>query len=64
MGIVLVEYILHALVHSFDWKLPYRVVELNMDESFGLFFFVEKRVLWTYIAKCNDPFDYSLFRLG
>ena len=42
MGIVLVEYILHALVHSFDWKLPYRVVELNMDESFGLFFFLRK----------------------
>jgi flavonoid 3',5'-hydroxylase len=35
MGIVLVEYILGTLVHSFDWKLP-NGVELNMDESFGL----------------------------
>ncbi|KAL5580351.1 hypothetical protein UlMin_012793 [Ulmus minor] len=36
MGIVLVEYILGTLVHSFDWKLPAGVVELNMDEAFGL----------------------------
>jgi flavonoid 3',5'-hydroxylase len=36
MGIVLVEYILGTLVHSFDWKLPNGTVELNMDESFGL----------------------------
>ena len=36
MGIMLVEYVLRTLVHSFDWKLPNRVVELNMDESFGL----------------------------
>lgn len=36
MGIVLVEYILGTLVHSFDWKLPNGVVELNMDEAFGL----------------------------
>ncbi|CAK7330665.1 unnamed protein product [Dovyalis caffra] len=35
MGIVLVEYILGTLVHSFDWKLP-KDVELNMDEAFGL----------------------------
>lgn len=35
MGILLVEYILGTLVHSFDWKLP-DGVELNMDESFGL----------------------------
>ncbi|XP_031268379.1 flavonoid 3',5'-hydroxylase 2-like [Pistacia vera] len=35
MGIVLVEYILGTLVHSFDWKLPHGV-ELNMDEAFGL----------------------------
>ena len=33
---MLVEYILRTLVHSFDWKLSNRVVELNMDESFGL----------------------------
>jgi flavonoid 3',5'-hydroxylase len=25
-----------VLVHSFDWKLPKGVVDLNMDESFGL----------------------------
>nr|BBA68555.1 flavonoid 3',5'-hydroxylase [Nemophila menziesii] len=36
MGIVLVEYILGTLVHSFDWKLPDNVRELNMDEAFGL----------------------------
>jgi flavonoid 3',5'-hydroxylase len=36
MGIVLVQYILGTLVHSFDWKLPKGVVDLNMDESFGL----------------------------
>ncbi|XP_044483699.1 flavonoid 3',5'-hydroxylase 2-like [Mangifera indica] len=35
MGIVLVEYILGTLVHSFDWELPHGV-ELNMDEAFGL----------------------------
>ncbi|KAA8544343.1 hypothetical protein F0562_022389 [Nyssa sinensis] len=35
MGIVLVEYILGTLVHSFDWRLP-DGVELNMDEAFGL----------------------------
>ena len=35
MGIVLVQYILGTLVHSFDWKLP-KDVELNMDEVFGL----------------------------
>nr|ACZ63205.1 flavonoid 3',5'-hydroxylase [Vinca major] len=36
MGILLVEYILGTLVHSFDWNLPPSVTELNMDESFGL----------------------------
>nr|BAF93855.1 flavonoid 3',5'-hydroxylase [Viola x wittrockiana] len=36
MGMVLVSYILGTLVHSFDWKLPNGVAELNMDESFGL----------------------------
>ncbi|OAY61292.1 hypothetical protein MANES_01G178000v8 [Manihot esculenta] len=36
MGIVLVEYILGTLVHSFDWKLAKGVDELNMDEAFGL----------------------------
>uniref|UniRef100_A0A5B7BX08 flavonoid 3',5'-hydroxylase n=1 Tax=Davidia involucrata TaxID=16924 RepID=A0A5B7BX08_DAVIN len=37
MGIVLVEYILGTLVHSFDWRLPdYGADELNMDEAFGL----------------------------
>ncbi|XP_038693901.1 flavonoid 3',5'-hydroxylase 1-like [Tripterygium wilfordii] len=36
MGIVLVEYILGTLVHSFDWKLPNGVHQLNMDEAFGL----------------------------
>ncbi|XP_045832163.1 flavonoid 3',5'-hydroxylase 1-like [Trifolium pratense] len=36
MAIVLVEYILGTLVHSFDWKLPNDAVDLNMDELFGL----------------------------
>nr|AFF59221.1 flavonoid 3'5'-hydroxylase [Brunfelsia brasiliensis subsp. macrocalyx] len=36
MGIVMVEYILGTLVHSFDWKLPIEVIELNMEEAFGL----------------------------
>ncbi|KAK1586703.1 hypothetical protein Q3G72_005300 [Acer saccharum] len=36
MGILLVEYILGTLVHSFDWKLPNGVDGLNMDEAFGL----------------------------
>ena len=36
MGIVLVEYILGTLVHSFEWKLPNGVDGLNMDEAFGL----------------------------
>ncbi|KAJ4977856.1 hypothetical protein NE237_008636 [Protea cynaroides] len=35
MGIVLVEFILGTLVHSFDWKIP-TGTELNMDEAFGL----------------------------
>ncbi|GLT41787.1 hypothetical protein SLA2020_158300 [Shorea laevis] len=35
MGIVLVEYILGTLVHSFDWALP-AGEKLNMDEAFGL----------------------------
>lgn len=36
MGIVMVEYFLGTLVHSFDWKLPDGVAELNMDETFGI----------------------------
>ncbi|GMI89080.1 TRANSPARENT TESTA 7, CYTOCHROME P450 75B1 [Hibiscus trionum] len=36
MGIVLVEYILGTLVHSFDWSVPPGAGELNMDEAFGL----------------------------
>ncbi|XP_065877278.1 flavonoid 3',5'-hydroxylase 2-like [Euphorbia lathyris] len=36
MGILIVEYILGTLVHSFDWKLPNGVDKLNMDETFGL----------------------------
>lgn len=36
MGIVMVEYILGTLVHSFDWKLPNDVIDLNMEEAFGL----------------------------
>jgi len=35
MAIVVIEYILGSLVHSFDWKLP-NGQELNMDEAFGL----------------------------
>ncbi|KAL4304506.1 hypothetical protein GQ457_10G006460 [Hibiscus cannabinus] len=36
MGIVLVEYILGTLVHSFDWMVPPGTGELNMEEAFGL----------------------------
>lgn len=36
MGIVLVQYILGTLVHSYDWKLPPGVKELDMEEAFGL----------------------------
>lgn len=36
MGIVLVEYILGSLVHSFDWKLPASADKLDMEEIFGL----------------------------
>lgn len=36
MGVVMVEYFLGTLVHSFDWKLPDGMAELNMDEAFGL----------------------------
>ncbi|XP_042483071.1 flavonoid 3',5'-hydroxylase 2-like [Macadamia integrifolia] len=35
MGIVLVEYILGTLVHSFEWNIP-AGTDLNMDEAFGL----------------------------
>ncbi|KAF9598745.1 hypothetical protein IFM89_031413 [Coptis chinensis] len=35
MGILLIEYILGTLVHSFEWKVP-DGVKLNMDETFGL----------------------------
>ncbi|KAF7833589.1 flavonoid 3'5'-hydroxylase [Senna tora] len=36
MGIILVHYILGTLVHSFEWKLPSNMKELNMEEKFGL----------------------------
>lgn len=36
LGIVMVQLILGALVHSFDWKLPEGTLELNMEETFGL----------------------------
>ncbi|KAK8468387.1 hypothetical protein PHAVU_006G015400 [Phaseolus vulgaris] len=35
MAIVVIQYILGSLVHSFDWKLP-NGEDLNMDEAFGL----------------------------
>ncbi|KAL9265194.1 Flavonoid 3',5'-hydroxylase-like protein [Drosera capensis] len=35
-GIILVEYILGTMVHSFEWKLPNGVEKLNMDEIFEL----------------------------
>ncbi|XP_058782406.1 flavonoid 3',5'-hydroxylase 1-like [Vicia villosa] len=35
MAIVVIEFILGTLIHSFDWKLP-NGVELNMDEAFGI----------------------------
>lgn len=36
MGMVLVEYILGTLVHSFDWKIPAGTAAIDMEESFGL----------------------------
>ncbi|XP_044478845.1 flavonoid 3',5'-hydroxylase 1-like [Mangifera indica] len=36
MGMVQVEYVLGSLIHSFDWKLPEGVKELDMEEIFGL----------------------------
>jgi len=36
MGVVLVEYILGSLIHSFNWDLPPNVDVLDMDEVFGL----------------------------
>ncbi|KAJ0020840.1 hypothetical protein Pint_30833 [Pistacia integerrima] len=36
MGMVQVEYVLGTLIHSFDWKLPEGVKELDMEEIFGL----------------------------
>ncbi|KAK7268830.1 hypothetical protein RIF29_21539 [Crotalaria pallida] len=42
MGVVMVQYILGTLVHSFEWKLPNGVAELNMEEVFGLA--VQKKV--------------------
>nr|ABY77007.1 flavonoid 3',5'-hydroxylase [Petunia x hybrida] len=38
MGIVMVEYILGTLVHSFDWKLPSEVIEFEYGRSFWLSF--------------------------
>ncbi|XP_072998092.1 flavonoid 3',5'-hydroxylase 1-like [Typha latifolia] len=35
MGVVLVQYILGTLIHSFDWEMP-KGVEPNMDEDFGI----------------------------
>ncbi|KZV25691.1 flavonoid 3', 5'-hydroxylase [Dorcoceras hygrometricum] len=34
MGVVMVEYILGTLVHSFDWKFAGE--EMDMEETFGL----------------------------
>ncbi|KAE9619169.1 putative flavonoid 3',5'-hydroxylase [Lupinus albus] len=36
IGVVMVQYILGTLIHSFDWKLPNNLSELNMEEAFGL----------------------------
>lgn len=36
MGIVLVEYVLGTLVHSFEWELEDEGEEVNMEEVFGL----------------------------
>ncbi|XP_019426839.1 PREDICTED: flavonoid 3',5'-hydroxylase 1-like [Lupinus angustifolius] len=36
MGVVMVQYILGTLIHSFEWKLPNDLAELNMEEAFGL----------------------------
>ncbi|KAL1569295.1 flavonoid 3',5'-hydroxylase [Salvia divinorum] len=36
MGMVIVEYLLATLVHSFEWDLPSGTAEMDMDEIFGL----------------------------
>ncbi|KAF7833587.1 Flavonoid 3',5'-hydroxylase [Senna tora] len=36
MAMVVIEHVLGTLVHSFDWKLPDGVKEINMDEAFGI----------------------------
>ncbi|PNX59430.1 flavonoid 3',5'-hydroxylase 2-like protein, partial [Trifolium pratense] len=57
MAIVLVQYILGTLVHSFDWKLPNGVVDLNMDESFGLA--LQKKVpLAAFVSPRLSPSTY------
>ncbi|KAG6397221.1 hypothetical protein SASPL_143387 [Salvia splendens] len=36
MGIVIVEYLLATLMHSFEWDLPAGSAEMDMEEVFGL----------------------------
>ncbi|KAG0447237.1 hypothetical protein HPP92_028463 [Vanilla planifolia] len=36
MGMVMVQFILGSLVHSFDWSLPVGAVEIDMEEGTGL----------------------------
>nr|UYK53797.1 flavonoid 3',5' hydroxylase [Phaseolus vulgaris] len=57
MGIVLVHYILGTLLHSFDWKLPHEVGDLNMEETFGLA--LQKKVpLAAFVTPRLNPIAY------
>ncbi|KAI4966180.1 hypothetical protein ZWY2020_042130 [Hordeum vulgare] len=36
MGVALVEHMLGALVHAFDWEIPEGATAMDMEEEFGL----------------------------
>ncbi|XP_054790648.1 flavonoid 3',5'-hydroxylase 2-like [Prosopis cineraria] len=59
LGILMVQFILGTLVHSFDWKLPEGVSELNMEETFGLA--LQKKVpLTAMVSPRLSPRVYTL----
>ncbi|KAK4762419.1 hypothetical protein SAY86_008187 [Trapa natans] len=58
MGIVLVEYVLGSLIHSFEWGLPPGTDDLDMNESFGLA--LQKKVpLTAVLTRRLSPTAYS-----
>ncbi|XP_027174135.1 flavonoid 3',5'-hydroxylase 2-like [Coffea eugenioides] len=54
-GSASMEYVLGTLVHSFDWKLPAEVIELNMEESFGLAVPLKAKVGIDRLKRFNHP---------